>query len=71
MFPQTAVGSVVGIGGMAGSVGGTLFATSVGYILQRTHSYTSLFVIAASVYQLALILMVLLAPGLRRVELTA
>ena len=44
MFPRSAVGSVTGIGGMAGSVGGFLLATFAGYILQMTHSYASLFV---------------------------
>ena len=31
MFPRSAVGSVTGIGGMAGSVGGILIATFAGY----------------------------------------
>ncbi|MGA2672510.1 MAG: MFS transporter [Terracidiphilus sp.] len=69
MFPRTAVGSVTGIGGMAGSAAGSLFAIFVGYVLQLTHSnYSILFVIAASAYLLALAIMVLLAPGLKRVE---
>ena len=69
MFDRSAVGSVTGIGGMAGSVGGILFAGSAGYILQWTHNYASLFAIAASVYLLALGLMALLAPGLKKAEL--
>lgn len=68
MFPRTAVGSVTGIGGMAGSVGGFLLATSAGYILKITNSYASLFAIAASAYLVALLIMVLLAPGLKKVE---
>lgn len=71
MFPRSAVGAVVGIGGMAGSIGGVLFATSTGRILHFTHSYVSLFIIAASVYLLALLVMVLLAPGLKKVESVA
>jgi ACS family hexuronate transporter-like MFS transporter len=55
---------------MAGSVGGALLATFAGYTLQLTHSYASLFAIAASAYLLALFIMVLLAPGLKKVELT-
>jgi MFS transporter, ACS family, hexuronate transporter len=66
MFPRSAVGTVVGIGGMAGSVGGALFAFFAGHILQLTHSYASLFGIAASAYLLALLILYLLAPGLRR-----
>jgi len=69
MFPRTAVGSVAGIGGMLGSLGGFLLANFAGYILQLTHSYASLFAIAASAYVLSLVIMFLLAPGLKKVEL--
>ena len=69
MFPSSAVGSVTGIGGMAGAAGGALIAFYAGHILQRTHSYASLFAIAASAYLLALVIMYLLAPGLKKVEL--
>lgn len=33
MFPNRAVGSVTGIGGMAGAIGGMLMATIVGHLL--------------------------------------
>lgn len=69
MFPGSAVGSVVGIGGMAGSAGSALFAFFAGHVLQLTHSYSSLFAIAASAYLLALFILYLLAPGLKKVEL--
>jgi ACS family hexuronate transporter-like MFS transporter len=71
MFPRTAVGSVTGIGSMAGSVGGFLIAFYAGHILERTHSYSSLFVLASTVYLLALVLIILLAPKLRRAEFAA
>ena len=71
MFPRSAVGSIVGIGGMAGSVGSAIFAFFAGHVLQLTHSYASLFGISASAYLLALIVLCLLAPGLRKVEFTA
>ncbi len=71
MFPRTAVGSVTGIGGMAGSVGGFLLATFTGYILQITGSYASLFALAASAYLVALVIVVTLAPGLKKVEVRA
>jgi ACS family hexuronate transporter-like MFS transporter len=71
MFPRSAVGSATGIGTMAGAVGGFLFAKYIGHILQITGSYSILFIIAASVYLLSLLINVLLAPGLRRVDLTA
>ncbi|HEY8188891.1 MAG TPA: MFS transporter [Pyrinomonadaceae bacterium] len=64
MFPRRAVGSVVGIGGMAGAIGGMLIARVVAEILQRTGSYVPIFVIACSAYLVALLLMQLLTPRL-------
>jgi ACS family hexuronate transporter-like MFS transporter len=72
MFPRSAVGSVTGIGTMAGAVGGFLFSTYIGHILQLTHGdYSILFIIAATVYLFSLLINVLLAPGLKKVELVA
>ena len=62
MFPKRAVGSVTGIGGMAGSVGGILIASGTGYILQATGSYTTLFFMAGSAYVITLFLFHLLVP---------
>jgi|SRR5580693_1333604 hypothetical protein len=53
MFPRSAVGSVVGIGGMAGSARAVLFSLSTGWVLQLTHSCTPLFVVAAPFISLA------------------
>ena len=64
MFPRRAVGSVVGIGGMAGSIGGMLIATTVGLILQYLHSYLPIFIIAGTTYLVALLVIHLLAPRL-------
>ncbi|MHB2009376.1 MAG: MFS transporter, partial [Acidobacteriaceae bacterium] len=71
MFPSAAVGTVVGIGGTAGSIGGVLFSLGTGWILQMTHSYAPLFAISASAYLLALGLMQWTAPGLKKVLLHA
>src|SRR5437588_13068761 len=54
MFPRRAVGSVVGIGGMAGSVGGMILQSTVGLILYYTGSYLPVFIIAGSAYLVAL-----------------
>jgi MFS transporter, ACS family, hexuronate transporter len=70
IFPRGAVGAVVGIGGMAGAVGGVLFSLSAGKILQSTHSYVALFAISAGAYLLSLTILYLLAPGLKRVDFT-
>ena len=68
MFPRRAVGSVVGIGGMAGSIGGMLIATTVGLILQYGHSYLPIFIIAGTTYLVALLVIHLLAPRLEPVK---
>lgn len=64
MFPKQAVGSVTGIGGMAGSIGGMLIALVVGEILQKTGSYVPIFIIAGSTYLVALLVIHLLVPKL-------
>jgi ACS family hexuronate transporter-like MFS transporter len=63
-FPKSAVASVVGIGGMMGAIGGALLQTATGHIVARTNSYVPLFVLACSVYLLALLIIQLLAPKL-------
>ncbi len=68
MFPAEAVGAVTGIGGMAGSVGGVLFAAYIGKVLTRSGDYGVLFVIAACAYLAAWVYLRLMAPGFRRVE---
>jgi ACS family hexuronate transporter-like MFS transporter len=70
-FPKQAVGSVVGIGGMFGAIGGMVIAPVVGYILARTGSYVPIFIIAASAYLVALGIIHLLAPKLEPAKLEA
>src|SRR5262252_7397247 len=64
MFPARAVGSVTGIGGMAGAIGGMLFATVVGRVLQYRGSYTIPFFVSGCAYLLALGMIHVLAPRL-------
>jgi ACS family hexuronate transporter-like MFS transporter len=70
MFPKQAVGSVVGIGGMLGAVGGMIISPFVGYILDRTGSYVPIFAIAASAYLVALLIIHLLAPKLEPADVS-
>ena len=70
-FPKQAVGSVVGIGGMLGAVGGMVIAPLVGYILASTSSYVPIFIIAASAYLIALLIIHLLAPKLEQAKIEA
>ncbi len=69
MFPRRAVGSVVGIGGTLGSIGGMMVATASGYILVWTGSYLALFIMAGSMYAVALAAIHLLVPRLEPARL--
>jgi ACS family hexuronate transporter-like MFS transporter len=63
------VGSVVGIGGIAGAIGGFFIATVVGHVLQWTGSYMIPFVIAGAAYLLALAVIQVLSPRLEPASL--
>lgn len=69
--PRKAVSSVVGIGGMAGSIGGMLIAILVGHILDWTHNYLVPFCIAASAYLVALGIIHWMLPRLEPMEFDA
>jgi len=71
MFPRAAVGSIVGLAGMSGAIGGMLIAAGVGLLLQFTGSYIPVFVMAASSYLVALALIHVLAPRLEPARLDA
>jgi ACS family hexuronate transporter-like MFS transporter len=69
MFPAKAVASVVGMGGMAGALGGILIAKIVSHILQWTGSYTVPFLIAGFAYLFGLSVIHSFAPRLERTAL--
>lgn len=75
-FPKRAVNSVVGIGGMAGSVGGILFPLAIGMILEHfkltgslSTGYNIIFMICGCACLLVWIVMHLLAPRMPQVKL--
>jgi ACS family hexuronate transporter-like MFS transporter len=59
------VGTVVGFGGMIGSLGGVLFQLLTGGIVHATGSYVPLFLAACSSYLLALLVIQILSPRLQ------
>jgi len=76
MFPKKAVASVTGLGGMAGAVGGILIARAAGLLLQHFTAmgktelgYGILFIVCGSAYLTAWIVMHLLAPKFKMVDL--
>jgi ACS family hexuronate transporter-like MFS transporter len=64
VFPRQAVGSLIGIGGAAGAVGGMLLAKYAGWVLDRVGSFAPIFALAGSAYILALIAIHVLSPRL-------
>lgn len=75
MFPKKALSSVIGIGGMAGSLGGILFPVLVGYLLDSYKSkgdivagYNILFIICGLAYLLAWVIIHFLTPKMKAVK---
>lgn len=70
MFPKTAVGSVVGLGGFAGGVGGMIMAKSTGLVLDATDGdYSVIFAACTLVYFVAVLSIHLLSPRLARAQI--
>jgi len=69
-FPSSAVGSVVGLGGFGGALGGMLVSPAIGYWLDYSHgSYGPLFFCAGFAYLFAFLIIHLLLPGLEQVKI--
>lgn len=69
MFPKKAIGSIIGIGGMAGGIGGVLISKLGGYLFDYYEGlghiqtgYTIMFVICAVAYLVAWSIMKILVP---------
>lgn len=73
LYPQRAVGSIVGLGGTAGMIGAALLALFTAWLLQGRGAagYTVIFFLAGTVYLVALALFRLLAPTLEPIRLRA
>jgi MFS transporter, ACS family, hexuronate transporter len=70
MFPRRAVASVVGLGTSGAAFLMAFISTLVGYVLKWTNgNYAPLFVVCGTGYLTALLIIQLLAPNLKRVEL--
>ena len=63
LYPRWAQGSIVGLGGFAGALGGMLMSKYAGWVLETVGSYTPIFVICGGAYLLALLVVHLINPG--------
>lgn len=69
MFPRSAVGSVVGIGGTMGAAASVLLQIATGYIVELTHTYLPLFIFGGCAYLIALAIFQSLSPKLEPARL--
>ena len=69
IYPKHAVGTMVGISGFAGAVGGALSASFIGLILENTGSYFLIFFVASSVYLLNWLILKLFVRELKPILL--
>ena len=76
MFPKKTVASVIGIGGMAGSIGGILVSKLAGYLFDHYKGlghietgYYIMFIVSGLAYVTAWTLMHFLTPAMRRVNI--
>jgi MFS transporter, ACS family, hexuronate transporter len=76
MFPKKAIGSITGIGGMAGGLGGILISKTAGILLDHYKAlgsiktgYYIMFIICGSAYLIAWIIFNALAPKMKQVDI--
>lgn len=63
IFPKNAVGSVTGLAGFAGAIGGVLFSGGVGLILEYSKSYYTIFAIASLAYLASWLALAVFVPN--------
>jgi len=69
MFPRRVVGSVTGLGGMIGAMGGMALFYVTGKVLKQTGNYLPVFVMASLAYGVALLIVHLLVPKLEPAQI--
>jgi ACS family hexuronate transporter-like MFS transporter len=62
LFPRWAAGSIVGLGGLSGALGGMLMSKYAANVLQTVGSYTPIFLFASVAYLFALLVVHLIVP---------
>ena len=69
MFPRRVVGSVTGLGGMIGALGGMALFYITGKVLKYNGNYLPVFIMASLAYVLALLIVHLLVPRLESAQI--
>ena len=69
IYPKNAVGSVSGLAGFAGAIGGIIFAPLVGIVLDATGSYYFVFAYASLSYLLVWLILKIFIPKITPIQL--
>jgi len=69
IYPKKAVGSMTGLSGFAGAIGGALSATFVGILLEATGNYFLIFLVASTVYMINWLILKLSIKEIQPIEI--
>lgn len=70
LFPKRAVGTVAGLVGFGGAMGGVVLGQLAGYLLDHGFSYTPVLVIAGSLHVIAFLVILACVPTVRPLSLS-
>ena len=69
LFPQRVVGSVAGLVGFGGAMGGIVFGQAAGYLLDHGFGYDTVFAMAGSLHIIAFLIILVSVPTVQPVVL--
>ena len=69
IYPKNVIGSVTGLAGFAGAVGGIIFSPVVGFILDATGNYRIIFAIVSCAYLMAWLSLKILVPKIEPLDI--
>ena len=69
LFPRSVVGSVAGLVGFGGAMGGIVFGQVVGYLLDHGFGYGIVFTLAGTFHVIAFLIILAAVPTVRRLEM--
>ncbi len=69
IYPKNTVGTMIGLSGFTGAIGGAFSASFVGLLLKFSGSYTLIFVVASSMYLVAWLTLKIFIPKIQELKL--
>ena len=69
LFPRSVVGSIAGLVGLGGALGGIVFGQIAGYLLDHAFGYNVVFALAGTFHVIAFLIILAAIPTIRPAEL--